>query len=75
LTGEQLANGPAKLCQALGIDRAWNGHNLSAPPLQLVVRPQLPQTEVVQSTRIGISQAQDKPWRWYIAGNRFVSKT
>jgi DNA-3-methyladenine glycosylase len=75
LTGEQLANGPAKLCQALGIDRAWNGHNLSTPPLQLIVRPPLPQTEVVQSTRIGISQAQDKPWRWYIAGNRFVSKT
>jgi DNA-3-methyladenine glycosylase len=75
LAGDQLTNGPAKLCQALGVDRSWNGHNLSTPPLQLIVRPQLPQTEVVQSTRIGISRAQDVPWRWYVAGNRFVSKT
>ncbi|HVX24640.1 MAG TPA: DNA-3-methyladenine glycosylase [Candidatus Saccharimonadales bacterium] len=74
-TGEQLTNGPAKLCQALGIDRSWNGHDLRQAPFQLIIEPALPQSSVIQSTRIGISKAQDKPWRFYIANNLYVSKT
>jgi DNA-3-methyladenine glycosylase len=75
LSGEQLTNGPAKLCQALAIDRSWNGHDLRTKPLQLIVQLSVSQTDVIQATRIGISRAQDKPWRWYIAGNPYVSKT
>jgi DNA-3-methyladenine glycosylase len=74
LSGEQLTNGPAKLCQALQIDRASNGHDLRQPPLQLLIQPALPQTEVMQTTRIGISRAQDVPWRFYIRGNPYVSR-
>ena len=74
LGGEQVANGPAKLCQALRIDRAWNGHDLRQPPLQLLIQPPLPKTEVVQTTRIGISRAKDVPWRFYIRGNPYVSR-
>jgi DNA-3-methyladenine glycosylase len=72
--GVNLTNGPGKLCQALDVDRSFNGHDLSAAPLQLRIRPALPVTDIVQTTRVGISQAQDQPWRFYIKGNPFVSK-
>ena len=70
----QLTNGPAKLCQALGVDKAMNGHDLRHPPLELQIQPPLKVQDIVQTTRIGISKAQDQPWRFYIAGNKYVSK-
>jgi DNA-3-methyladenine glycosylase len=73
--GLELTNGPAKLCQALAIDRSWNGHDLRKGPLQLVLQPPLKQTGIVQTTRIGISQAKDVPWRFYEHDNRYVSNT
>lgn len=73
LTGQQLTNGPAKFCQAFGITKAMNGHDLHRPPLQLVSQPRLAQTAIVQTTRIGISQAKDVPWRFFIRDNPFVS--
>lgn len=72
--GIELTNGPAKLCQALQIDKSWSGHDLTQSPLQLIIQPPLPQESLVQTTRIGISRAQDRPWRWYEAGNKYVSK-
>lgn len=73
-TGIQLTNGPAKLCQALGIDKRLNGHDLTESPLQLIMQPVVAQTDVVQTTRVGISQAKDVPWRFYLKGNPYVSK-
>ncbi len=70
----RLTNGPAKLCQALLINKAFNGHNLTLPPLYLQIKDELPRDTIVQTTRIGISQDTDKPWRFYIANNPFVSK-
>ncbi len=72
--GSNLTNGPAKLCQALAIDKTQNGHDLQQPPLQLIVRPSLQPDEIIQTTRIGISQAKDVPWRFYVRGNAYVSK-
>ncbi len=72
-TGVQLTNGPAKLCQALGIDKALNGHDLSRPPLKLIMRPKTKE-EIITATRVGISNAKDVPWRFYIKGNPFVSR-
>lgn len=74
LSGETLTNGPAKLCQALTIDKAWNGHDLRAAPLKLIARPPAATTDIVQTTRVGISQAKDVPWRFYLRGNPYVSK-
>jgi DNA-3-methyladenine glycosylase len=74
LSGVQLTNGPAKLCQALEVNKTLNGHDLREAPLQLQIRTPISSTEIVQTTRIGISRAQDKPWRFYIAGNRYVSR-
>lgn len=72
--GVNLTNGPGKLCQALAVDRAFNGHDLSAEPLRLRILPALPQADIVQTTRVGISQAKDQPWRFYIRDNPYVSK-
>lgn len=73
-SGIQVTNGPAKLCQALGVDKQLNGHDLRRPPLRLQTQPPVAPPDIVQTTRIGISQAQDKPWRFYIVGNPYVSK-
>jgi DNA-3-methyladenine glycosylase len=74
LHGQQLTNGPAKLCQALQIDRALNGHDLSKAPLRLELGSKIDQTAIVQTTRIGITRAVDVPWRFYVEGNIYVSK-
>lgn len=73
--GVDITNGPAKLCQALGIDRSMNGHDLAQAPLKLIVKPALPLEQVVQTTRIGISQAKEVPWRFYVRDNAYVSRT
>lgn len=69
-----LTNGPAKFCQAFAIDKPWNGHDLRQPPLKLIAKPALNQSQIVQTTRIGISEARENPWRWFIKDNSFVSK-
>lgn len=72
-TGAEATNGPAKLCQALNIDRAMNGHDLREGDLRLIPAPALAPDEIVQTTRVGISKGKDVPWRFYIKDNPFVS--
>lgn len=72
--GAQLTNGPAKLCQALAIDKHLNGHDLRKSPLRLIIQPPLGAEAIVQTTRIGINQARDVPWRFYIQNNQYISK-
>lgn len=74
-TGIELTNGPAKLCQALKIDRRLNGHDLRSGELQLIPQSQLPPDLITQTTRIGISQGKDVPWRFYVTHNEYVSKS
>lgn len=66
-----LASGPGRLCQALGISATLNGRCLSAHPFSL--RPGGP-ADIVTGTRIGISRAKDHPWRFGLAGSRFLSR-
>jgi DNA-3-methyladenine glycosylase len=75
LSGHTLTNGPAKLCQALNIKKELNGHDLMKSPLKLVLQPPQKAEDIVQTTRIGITQAKDAPLRFYLKGNPFVSKT
>ncbi len=72
-TGREITNGPAKLCQALMIDKALNGHDLRKPPLKLVPASPIEKSQVIQTTRIGISRGKDLPWRFYIKNNPYVS--
>lgn len=74
VTGVNTTNGPGKLCQALGIDLTMNGHDLRHAPLRLLMGDSVAQYDIMQTTRIGISKAQDEPRRWYIADNPWVSK-
>jgi len=72
--GIQITNGPAKTCQALAIDKTWNGHDLRRGELQLKIQPPLLSTEIVQTTRIGITKDMHRPWRFYVRDSPFVSK-
>jgi DNA-3-methyladenine glycosylase len=67
-----LCSGPGKLCQALGVTRALNGAALSSPPFELL--PGARDLEIVVGPRIGISKAMDVPWRFGLAGSRYVSR-
>lgn len=72
-SGIDMTNGPAKLCQALAIDKTMNGHDLTKQPLRLIIKSQLSDSNVVTTHRIGISKAKDVPWRFYIADSPYVS--
>jgi DNA-3-methyladenine glycosylase len=67
-----LCSGPGKLGQALGITHALNGKRLDRPPFRLKARAD--GLELVYGPRIGISKAIDQPWRFGLAGSRFVSR-
>jgi DNA-3-methyladenine glycosylase len=75
LAGVNITNGPAKLCQAFSIDKRLNGHDLQLEPLTMGVMPAINQQDVIQTTRIGINNAKDVPWRFYLKGNPYISKS
>jgi DNA-3-methyladenine glycosylase len=69
-----LARGPARLCQALGIDRRLDGADLcdEASPLRLLPSP-IPPMPWHTGPRVGVSQAADVPWRFWLDGESSVS--
>jgi DNA-3-methyladenine glycosylase len=67
-----LCSGPGRLAQALGITREHDGLPLDAPPF-LLQGAREPQALCV-GPRIGISKAAEQPWRFGLAGSRFLSK-
>jgi DNA-3-methyladenine glycosylase len=67
-----LCAGPGRLCQALGVTREHDGLPLDRPPFQLEAREA--DVDVVAGPRIGITQAAEQPWRYALAGSRFLSK-
>jgi DNA-3-methyladenine glycosylase len=75
-----LTNGPAKLCQAMRIDRGLDGIELCDPNSVLFIGEN-PDVEgfrksrgpVVTTTRIGISRAAALPLRFYLEGSASVS--
>ncbi len=67
-----LCSGPGKLCQAIGVTRAHNGLSLAAAPFSLLAATDA--VDLVAGPRIGISKAMDVPWRFGLAGSRFVSR-
>jgi DNA-3-methyladenine glycosylase len=79
-----LCNGPAKLCQALGITGADNGTDLlarrraadgdGAAVVRLLDDGTPPPERPAQGKRIGISVAKDEPWRFWVPGDENVSR-
>lgn len=71
-----LARGPARLCEALGIDRSQNGADVtgSASALQVFAAPlPVPAQNISRGPRVGVSRAADIRWRFWIAGDAAVS--
>ena len=73
-----LTNGPGKLCQALKIDKILNNADLTDGALWLEDRGlKIKPREIVAARRVGVDYAgkyKNKPWRFYLKGNQFVSK-
>lgn len=76
----QLTNGPAKLAQALKIDKSLNETNLCQPDgvIWLEDAPAIESVQVAAGPRIGLGKTPEPwfsmPWRYWIAGNQHVSK-
>lgn len=69
---KSLCSGPGKLCSALGIDRTYNGTKLGTE-IKVYDDGYFVKT-VVCSPRIGINEARDLLWRFYLPENEFVSR-
>ena len=67
-----LCSGPGRLCQALGIGGEHDGLRVDEPPFAL--RPRPAPVDVVAGRRIGISRGAELPWRFALAGSRFLSR-
>ncbi|MCY3933792.1 MAG: DNA-3-methyladenine glycosylase [Acidobacteria bacterium] len=77
-----LCSGPARLCQAFGLDRRHDGADLttvSTPPAKgslpifIVDDGTLPPTKPGRSGRIGVTRAPNRLWRFHVAGDANVS--
>ena len=71
-----LARGPARLCQALGIDRALNGADFCDPasPLRLRTRSSSVEKQTIcTGPRVGVSAGATVPWRFWLDGEPSVS--
>ena len=73
---ERIASGPGLLAKRFGFTRNQNNLRLSPEnDVWLTEGESSKETgRIVQTTRIGISQAKDIPWRWYLESSRSVSK-
>jgi DNA-3-methyladenine glycosylase len=72
-----LASGPGRLAQAFAISRAnYNGLDLRKllSPLWIEPGELMEPSQIVQTTRIGITKAADQPLRYLIKGNASVSR-
>jgi len=78
IASRDLARGPARLCQALGIDRSLDGADVCASGSPLRVRwPGARRTDrsakIISGPRVGIARAAEVPWRFWIEGEPTVS--
>lgn len=72
-----LCSGPGRLTQALGLNGSHDGADLVGGDRDVWLLDDgeaAPSRSVVQTTRIGITKAADRPWRWYVDGDAHVSR-
>jgi len=78
-----LCSGPAKICQAFGIDRSHHGLSLSSSRSPIFIkdgerrekgeRKKEGREELIWTSRIGIGEGKDRLWRAYLKGSPFIS--
>jgi DNA-3-methyladenine glycosylase len=75
-TERDLLSGPAKLCQAFGLDGAYDGADLVTRDrgLAMVDDGVAPPARPGRSPRVGLSAGAEHPWRWYVKGDPNVSR-
>lgn len=74
---ENLTSGPGKLCIALAIDRDLNGADLAGNRMWIEKFRRIKDENIEIGKRVGIDYAEedvDKPWRFWLKDNRFVSR-
>ena len=72
----RLTTGPACLCQALGIERSQSGLDLTTRKRIWIEEPKsMPAAKIKCSVRIGVTSAENRQLRFYLAENPFVSGT
>ena len=71
---DQIASGPAKLTQAMGIGMEAYGVDLLGEPLSIRVPHKVPEVNVATTPRIGIQKARELDLRFFIADNEHVSR-
>ncbi len=69
-----LCSGPGKLTEALGVGLDANGTDLGIDPFLILPREDGWKGRVVTGSRIGITKAVERPWRFCLAGNPHVSR-
>ncbi|HSS22376.1 MAG TPA: DNA-3-methyladenine glycosylase [Pyrinomonadaceae bacterium] len=72
-----LTNGPGKLCLAMGIDRSLDAADLLGNKVWIEEAQPIRRSQIASGPRIGIDYAEDwidKPWRFWIRDNPFVSR-
>src|SRR6187397_833823 len=70
-----LASGPGKLCQALGVDRAQDGEDLvRGTTVWIEAGSPVEPIGIAAGIRVGVSVGLDREWRFRVAGDPFVSK-
>ena len=67
-----LCSGPGRLCEALGITGAHDGLALDQPPFELL--PPAERPELLVGPRIGLTKGIESPWRYGLAGSRYLSR-
>jgi DNA-3-methyladenine glycosylase len=69
-----LCSGPGKLAQAFSVDRSQDGVDLVIGHEVWIERgAPIPDTLVATSARVGVRVGSERPWRFFVAGDRFVS--
>lgn len=68
----QLARGPGRLCQALGVTGVFNGADAGAPPFSW--SPPATPASVVTGSRIGIRRGAETQWRFGLRGSPWLSR-
>lgn len=69
-------NGPGKLCREMLITKELNEFDLVSNESEIWIEQfvSIPKNQIYTTTRIGIKEAVDYPWRFYIKENKFVSR-
>jgi DNA-3-methyladenine glycosylase len=71
----ELCSGPAKLCQAFGVDRSFDGADLvRGDDLWITEGTPVPSSLVVVGPRVGIRVGHEHAWRFSVDGDAYVSR-